>query len=56
MPILKQEIQDAGLLKDSKYPGRAVHFALVGMKLGKLVEKINGVWKLKEQSGEGMEH
>lgn len=53
--ILSQEAQDAGLLKDSKYPNRAIHFALVGMKRGRLVEKINGLWKLKEQSGEGIQ-
>ena len=52
--MLKQEVLDAGLLKDSKYPSRAVHFALVGMKRGNLVEKTNGIWKLNEQSGEGI--
>lgn len=44
---LKQEAEGSGLLKDSKYPGRAIHFALVGMKRGGLVEKSNGLWHLK---------
>jgi len=45
--VLSKEARDAGLLKDSKYPVRATHFALVGMKQGGLVEKRNGVWRLK---------
>ena len=44
---LTQEAQNAGLLKESKYPRRAIHFALVGMSRGGLVEKSNKVWKLK---------
>lgn len=50
--VLKEEALNAGLLKESKYPNRAVHFALVGMKTGNRVEKSNGVWKLKKQSSE----
>lgn len=50
--LLKDEVLATGLLKDSKYPKRAVHFALVGMKRGGLVEKIGAFWQLKETSGE----
>jgi hypothetical protein len=47
---LKAEAQAEGLLLESKYPSRSVHFCLVGMKKGKLVEKEGKLWKLAEKA------
>jgi serine phosphatase RsbU (regulator of sigma subunit) len=49
--LLKDEALALGLLKNSKYPNRSVHFALVALKRGGLVEKTGEFWHLKETSG-----
>lgn len=49
--LLKDEALALGLLKNSNYPNRSVHFALVALKRGGLVDKTGEFWHLKENSG-----
>jgi len=43
---LSIELQKANIPLKSKFPKRALHFALVGMSNAGLVEKANGAWRL----------
>lgn len=46
---LKEAAEQAAYDFGEKTPGRSIHFALIGMAQGGLVEALgNGVWKLKE--------
>lgn len=50
---LKREAQGKGLTFPGKHPGRVLHYALVGMSQNRLVEKVNGMWRLKKFMGDG---
>jgi len=44
---LKTEAKQANILTDKKMPGRTLHFGLVGMANAGMVEKVEGLWRLK---------
>jgi hypothetical protein len=46
---LKAEATKAGFVYPGKQLGRVIHFALVGMAQNRLVEKVNGIWKVRDQ-------
>lgn len=47
---LKREAKAKGFTFPGKHPGRVLHYALVGMAQNRLVEKSNGIWRLKKRS------
>jgi hypothetical protein len=49
LKVLGEEAKQANLLSGKKYPSRSLHFALVALKNAGLVDKTDGVWRLKHK-------